>query len=338
MKSDVEMSFIPEGVREIQLIERFEAAGLVHVASGKTREMFDLPDYREYRLIYATDRVSIFDIVLNAKVEFKGYVLTANTIFWLDDFFGETENHLVDFGSGVDSFLPKELQGDSDLQKRCIIVKKADVLSIEAIVRGHLTGSGYANYKEDGTVCGFKLPDGLFDGSKLPEDLFTPSTKAPAGEKDENISFEQMVTRLGGARGLAEGVRARALSLFADANKEINRYGIVIADTKFEFGLVQNEDGSWSLILIDEVLTPDSSRFWPWEEGMVYEGAPPSFDKQGVRDWGKSVGIKKDPTQVPPDEVLAETSEKYLKIAEITLQQPLFSFWEEYMDIRVEES
>ncbi len=200
MKSNVNISFISKDAREIKLIEHFETAGLVHIATGKAREMFDLPEYFSYCLIYASDRVSIFDRVLGATIPTKGMVLTAVTVFWLDRIFTEIDNHLIAYGSEIDSFILSQLQGNVELQKRCLIVEKVDVLSVEAIVRGYLTGSGLKDYNKSGMVCGFELPKGLSDGSRLPEPLFTPSTKAPAGEKDENINFEQMVLRLGGVR------------------------------------------------------------------------------------------------------------------------------------------
>ena len=332
MKSKVNMGFLPKAVRAIELIERFEVAGLLHFSTGKTREMFEIPDKPELLLIYATDRISIFDIVLNALIKSKGHVLTASTIFWLNQFNFGAGDHLMAYGSGIDEFLPKDLRGDSDLQKRCLVVEKAMVLPIEAIVRGNLTGSGLNDYKATGMVCGHELPPGLHDGSKLPEVLFTPSTKAEAGEKDRNIEFDEMVEHIGGDFGLATKVREEAKKIFSLANEIANKKGIVIADTKFEFGMVTNKSNNTvKLALIDEILTPDSSRFWPFQD--EYTSAPESFVKQGVREWGKSVGIKKNPTIVPPEEVLDIATKKYRDIIQRLSGMPLESFWQTEMKI-----
>lgn len=331
MKSKVDMGFLPEAVRKIGLIERFEAAGLVHFATGKTREMFELPDEPDMLLIYATDRISIFDIVLNALIDFKGYVLTATTVFWLKVLDLGVSNHLIAYGAEIDDFLPEILQEDDDLQKRCLLVEKAVVFKTEAIVRGRLTGSGLKDYLETGIVCGHKLPEGLHDGSLLPEVLFTPSTKAESGKKDKNISFEEMV-KIIGDRKSAEIIRDKALELFSLANEIAVPAGVVIADTKFEFGLVKGQvNRTPQVVIVDEILTPDSSRFWPWQE--EYSSAPESFDKQGVRDWGKSVGIKKDPTIIPPPKVLSAATGKYLEISQRLTGMSLQEFWKEAMGI-----
>lgn len=318
---------IPRNVQEMQLIKWLEGYGLKHLTSGKTREMFTLPGHEDYMLIYATDRISIFDIVLNAKVEKKGEVLPALTIYWLAELCPalEIETHLVAFGSGIDEYLPKQLRYVADMWRRCLVVKKANVLPIEAIVRGHLTGSGLKDYKETGMICDIELDAGLHDGSRFETPIFTPSTKAEMGEHDKNISFLKMEETIGEKN--AEEVRLQSLILFSEANKRVNPNGIVIADTKFEWGLAKNGN----LILVDEILTPDSSRFWPAQP--EYEKTPSSFDKQPVRDWGDEAGIKHDPTIIPPKDVLDATTARYLMANEMICGRSLEQFQQDVMGV-----
>jgi len=242
--------------------------GVKKLKSGKVREVFDLGDNL---LFVATDRISAFDVILPNGVPRKGEVLTQISYFW----FGQTEsfqpNHVV---SHDGDSLPASLQPFADkLARRSMIVKKANPLPIECVVRGYLAGSGWKEYQERQTVCGIKLPAGLQESSELPEPIFTPATKAEAGH-DENISFDRATGMVGGQ--LAERARAASLKIYNFARDYARRRGIIIADTKFEFGLLKDE-----LILIDEVLTPDSSRFWPADQ---YEPgkSQPSFDKQFV--------------------------------------------------------
>ena len=318
---------IPEQVQETRLIKWFETYGLSHITSGKTREMLTLPGHDDLMMIYATDRISIFDIVLNAKVKKKGEVLAAMTVYWLSKLCPalNINTHLVAYGSEIDQFLPMKLRKVPDIWKRSLIVKRAEVLPVEAIVRGHLTGSGYKDYKATGMVCGIELDAGLHDGSRIDPPIFTPSTKAEMGEHDQNISFLEM-ERLVGEK-VAENVRFQSLMLFSEANKRVNDNGIVIADTKFEWGIAGNDE----LILIDEILTPDSSRFWPAKP--KYEKTPSSFDKQPVRDWGDEAGIKGDPTIIPPKDVLDATTARYLMANEMICGKSLQEFQQDVLGV-----
>lgn len=323
-------SIIPSAVDYAIEKARFATVGLKNLYSGKVRETFSLPHYPDLLLFYATDRVSIFDIVLNALIPGKGYVLTAMAIMWFTQVFKDVPNHLVAYGKAIDGYLPEELRGDKDLQRRCMIVKKVHIFKVEAIARGNLTGSGYVDYVNSGKVCGHTLPPGLRDGDELPVPLFTPSTKAEQGSHDQNISFDEMVKIVGMKR--AEKIRDLAISLFQRGKEFAAKDGIIIADTKFEMGI--SELGE--LVLADEVLTPDSSRIWlktDWEIAQQKGVAPQGFDKQFIREWGKSVGIKKDPTQIPPQEVIVKTSKLYFKGADILLHKTIGDFWVEDMGI-----
>ena len=274
--------------------------GLDKLKSGKVREIFDLGD----RLLFvATDRISAFDVIMPNGIPGKGEVLTQISYFW----FGQSEafqpNHLV---SHAKDPLPASLQPFADkLARRSMIVKKAKPLAIECVVRGYLAGSGWKEYRQSQTVCGIKLPPGLKESSELPEPIFTPATKAESGH-DENISFQE-AARLVGA-DVAERVRAASLKLYHFARDYARQRGIIIADTKFEFGQF---DGK--LILIDEVLTPDSSRFWPADQYRPGQSQP-SFDKQFVRDYLETLDWNKTPPgPVLPPEVVAKTRAKYLE-------------------------
>ena len=267
---------------------------------GKVRDIYDIDD--QYMLIVTTDRLSAFDVVLADPIPGKGAMLTAMSNFW----FARTR-HLIP-NQVADLPLTQVLKDPAEraqVEKQAVVVKKLKALPVEAIVRGYLVGSGWKEYQKSGTVCGIKLPAGLKEADKLPEPIFTPSTKAAAGSHDENISFDQAVGILG--RDIAERVKQATLSIYKDCAAYALTRGIIIADTKFEFGL----DEQGTLTLIDEVLTPDSSRFWPADQ--YKPGAnPPSFDKQYVRDWLEASGWnKKAPAPKLPPEVIASTAEKY---------------------------
>ncbi|HUX91648.1 MAG TPA: phosphoribosylaminoimidazolesuccinocarboxamide synthase [Gallionellaceae bacterium] len=267
---------------------------------GKVRDLYAVDE--QHLLIVQTDRLSAFDVILPNPVPGKGQVLTTLSNFWFEKLGHVIANHL----SGI---APEEVvKTDADraqIKGRAFVVKRLKALPIEAIVRGYLVGSGWKEYKKSGSVCGIKLPAGLQEAQQLPQPLFTPSTKAAVGEHDENISFEQVVKLLGAAR--AEEVRGASLALYSQAAAYAATKGIIIADTKFEFGV----DESGKMYLIDEALTPDSSRFWPAEEYRVGSN-PPSFDKQFVRDWLEASGWNKQPPapQVPAA-ILQKTSDKY---------------------------
>ena len=267
---------------------------------GKVRDIYDIDD--QYMLIVTTDRLSAFDVVLADPIPGKGVMLTAMSNFW----FARTR-HLIP-NQVADLPLAQVLKDPAEraqVEKQAVVVKKLKALPVEAIVRGYLAGSGWKEYQKSGTVCGIKLPAGLKEADKLPEPIFTPSTKAAAGSHDENINFDQAVGILG--RDIAERVKQATLSIYKDCAAYALTRGIIIADTKFEFGL----DEQGTLTLIDEVLTPDSSRFWPADQ--YRPGAnPPSFDKQYVRDWLEASGWnKKAPAPKLPPEVIAKTAEKY---------------------------
>lgn len=286
-----------------QLIEtpllQVELPGLTPVSRGKVRDIFEL-DGR--LLIVTTDRISAFDCVLPTGVPYKGIVLNQISLFWFRKFQPLVPGHVI---SGRLSEMPAALQPyASRLYGRSMLVRKARVLPVECIVRGYLAGSGWNEYGRTGAVCGLPLPAGLVESDRLPEPLFTPSTKAETGH-DENITFDQMSARVGA--DLAGRVRDLSLRLYREAATYALTRGVIIADTKFEFGLVEGE-----LTLVDEVLTPDSSRFWP-AAGYRPGGPQPSFDKQYVRDF--LLGLSWDrtpPAPALPPEVVRRTSEKYL--------------------------
>ena len=270
-------------------------------AQGKVRDIYDLG---KALLIVSTDRLSAFDVVLPDPVLYKGEVLTKLSLFWFDLLGDIVPNHLL---TAEECDLPEKLAAYADsLRGRFMIVKKAEVFPVECIVRGYLAGSGWKEYREHGTVCGQKLPEGLVESSRLPQPIFTPSTKAAVGDHDENISYERMVEIVGADR--AEQLRDASLALYSAARDHAAERGIIIADTKFEFGLVDGE-----VTLIDEVLTPDSSRFWPADE-YAPGGPQPSYDKQFVRDWLEASGWDKTPPAPSlPEDILAVTAEKYIE-------------------------
>ena len=267
---------------------------------GKVRDLYDI-DAR-HMLIVTTDRLSAFDVVMNDPIPGKGAVLTAMAAFWFARTRALIPNQLTDIPLAQVISDPAER---APLEGRAVVVKKLKALPVEAIVRGYLAGSGWKEYQQSGTVCGIPLPAGLKLADKLPEPIFTPSTKAAAGQHDENISFEQAATLLG--PDIATRVRDATLAIYKDCAAYALTRGIIIADTKFEFGL----DDQGTLTLIDEVLTPDSSRFWPADEYRPGVN-PPSFDKQYVRDWLEASGWNKQPPPPAlPAEVIARTAEKY---------------------------
>ena len=266
---------------------------------GKVRDVYDLGDRL---VIVATDRISAFDWVLPTGIPDKGRVLTALTLFWLDHL--RVANHLI--STDLQAMGPAFLAQEMALCGRTMLVRKAAVVPFECVVRGYLAGSGWKEYRQHGTVCGIALPPGLRECERLPEPIFTPATKAESGH-DENVSFEAMAKCTG--PDLAEELRARSLDVYRRAAVYAGSRGILLADTKFEWGRLP--DGT--LILIDEVLTPDSSRFWP-ADGYAPGRNPPSFDKQFVRDWLERSGWGKSSPPPPlPDDVVGRTREKYLE-------------------------
>jgi phosphoribosylaminoimidazole-succinocarboxamide synthase len=268
-------------------------------ARGKVRDLYEVGDLL---LLVATDRISAFDHVLATGIPGKGRVLTQISLFWFDYLKNIVPNHLVT--ADVEQY-PHELRNHKDeLRDRSMLVNRARMFPAECVVRGYLSGSGWKDYVETGKVCGIALPPGLQESDRLPEPLFTPATKSMSGEHDENISFDQMVERVGGDH--AEELRRLSLEIYAKAADHAHDRGLILADTKFEFGLTGK-----GIVLADEVLTPDSSRFWP-SEGYRPGGAQPSFDKQFVRDYLRAVGWNKQPPapELPAD-VVRQTQEKY---------------------------
>ncbi len=271
------------------------------IKEGKVREVYDNGDSL---IIVATDRISAFDVILRNKITNKGAILTQMSKFWFDFTKDVVPNHMisVDVKDMPEFFQTEQFEGKS------MMCQKLEMLPIECIVRGYITGSGWASYKEDGTVCGIKLPEGLQESEKLPEPIYTPSTKAELGLHDENISFERSIEVLeaqfpGKGREYAEKIKDATIALYKKCAAYALSKGIIIADTKFEFGL--DKDGN--VVLGDEMLTPDSSRFWPLEGYEAGKGQP-SFDKQYVRDWLKA---NPDNENLLPEDVVTRTVDKY---------------------------
>ena len=289
---------------------QLELPGIKKLKSGKVREIFDLGDAF---LLVATDRISAFDCIMPNGIPRKGEVLTQLSHFWFERFAALIPNHLL---ARARDPLPAVLKPfAAQLARRSMIVKKAEPLAIECVVRGYLAGSGWKEYKRSQTVCAIKLPPGLEESSELPEPIFTPATKAESGH-DENISFEQAAGVTG--REIAEQARAASLKIYSEARAYARQRGIIIADTKFEFGLF---DGK--LILIDEVLTPDSSRFWPADQYQPGRSQP-SFDKQFVRDYLETLEWNKTPpAPALPSDVVTRTEAKYLEAYERLTGKPL---------------
>ena len=277
---------------------RPELSSYTHIASGKVRDIYEIDD--NTLLMVVSDRISAYDHALEPAIPDKGRVLTATSKFFFDviDF----PNHLA--GPLDDERIPEEVLG------RAMVVQKLDMLPFECVARGYLTGSGLKEYQASGSVCGVELPEGLTEASRLPEPIFTPATKAEQGDHDENVSFDVVVDKLGRER--AEELREATLRIYAEADALAEEKGIILADTKFEFGV----DKHGTLVLADEVLTPDSSRYWPadtYEEGKVQ----PSFDKQYVRDWLTNSGWDKESTPPRlPDDVVQATRARYVEAFE----------------------
>ena len=272
------------------------------IASGKVREIYDLGDNL---VLYATDRISCFDVILHNTVNLKGKVLTQMSKFWFDMTKDVCKNHMI----SVDAEDFPEFFRQDKFEGRVMLCKKLNMIPVECIVRGYLSGSGWASYKENGTVCGIKLPEGLKESDKLPEIIFTPSTKAEIGDHDENISFEQSIDYLekrfpGKGLEYAAKIRDYSIAIYKKASEYAYERGIIIADTKFEFGLDENGD----IVVADEMLTPDSSRFWAKDTYEPGHGQA-SFDKQFARDWLKS----HEHDWTLPQDVVDKTIEIYLK-------------------------
>ena len=272
-------------------------------AQGKVRDLYDLGDKL---LLVASDRISAFDYILQDEIPYKGQVLTQLSCFWFDLLSDVVENHLI---SADVADLPEKFKPYSDyLAGRFMLVKKADMFPHECFVRGYLTGSSMKDYQATGAVCGIKLPEGLVNSSKLPETIFTPSTKAEIGDHDENISFEECAKQIGEEDAAA--IRDLTIKVYERAAEHARERGIIIADTKFEFG---RYDGK--IILGDEVLTPDSSRFWSADTYKVGEEQP-SFDKQFVRNWLNANWDRKGNPPRLPEDIIKKTSEKYIQAYE----------------------
>ncbi len=271
------------------------------VNRGKVRDIYDLG---EHLLIVTSDRISAFDVIMDEGIPQKGYVLTQISRFWFEQMADLIPNHLI--STEVDDFPAITHQYREQLEGRSMLTKKAQPLPVECIVRGYLSGSGWKEYQKLGSVCSIPLPEGLVQSDKLPETLFTPSTKAELGEHDENISFEETIQLCG--RNISEQVRDISIKIYERAREFADTKGLIIADTKFEFGMLNDQ-----LIWIDEALTPDSSRFWPKDTYQPGQ-AQPSFDKQFLRDyletldWGKQA-----PAPKLPEEIVRKTGEKYLE-------------------------
>jgi phosphoribosylaminoimidazole-succinocarboxamide synthase len=282
-------------------------ADLPLIASGKVRELYDLGDRL---LLVATDRISTYDAVHPTPIPDKGKVLTGLSVFWFERLGGIVPNHFLSATEDV----PDEVRG------RALVVEKLKMLPVECVVRGYITGSGWKDYQQTGRVSGLELPAGLQESQQLPTPLYTPSTKAEVGH-DEAIDFEQTVELIGDP-ALAEQVRDVSIELYATAAEHARASGVILADTKFELG----RDADGTLTLGDEVLTPDSSRFWP-VEGYAPGKGQPSFDKQFVRDWASGTGWDKQPPAPPiPDDVVAQTRAKYVEAYELIAGEP-FDGW-----------
>ncbi len=329
---------VPEKVAETDLSRRLQQhLKLKH--RGKVRDTYELPGHPDKLLVVATDRISIRDFVLGVLIPFKGEVLVALTVFWLKGPLSQFTHHLVAFGRRIDDYLPEELHGDSELIRRSLIIDRHDMFLVECIARGYLTGSGLKSYKKSGQVCGIELPPGLHDGSKLDEPIFTPTTKAEVGH-DEDINSEWVRSQYG------SWPQNLTLSLYKAAAEYAAGCGIILADTKFEFGA--------NHVLCDEVLTPDSSRFWDsveYEEAQKENKSPTGYDKEPVRQAGDQAiidgkvvnigGLKpENPDDVElaarweiPKEVIEQTTERYRTIAARLMGMHLEEFQAAYMGI-----
>ncbi len=284
----------------IETVFESDLSSLDLLHRGKVRDIYAVDD--AHMLIVASDRLSAFDVVLPDPIPGKGAVLTDLSLFWFKQTGAIVKNHLSDLA--LEDVLPDESERQS-VQGRALVVKRLKALPMEAIVRGYLIGSGWKDYQATGAVSGIALPSGLRQADRLPETIFTPSTKADVGEHDENISFNDIVDLVG--EDVAQRVRDISIRIYEQAADYAADRGIIIADTKFEFGL----DGGGEIVLIDEVLTPDSSRFWPADE-YAPGSSPPSFDKQFVRDYLETLDWdKRPPAPKLPPEVIERTAQKY---------------------------
>jgi phosphoribosylaminoimidazole-succinocarboxamide synthase len=292
-----------KGIDVAEVILQTEIAG-TKAKHGKVRDIYDLGDKL---LIVASDRISAFDVIMANGIPYKGIILTQISRFWFDFLAGDVKHHLIT--DNVSEFPSPFCDNPEQLAGRSMLVKKTEVLPVECVIRGYLAGSGWKEYQADGTVCGCKLPEGLRQCEKLPELIFTPATKAEIGEHDENISFDKCVEIIGCEK--ANYIRDRSIAIFEKASEYATSKGIILADTKFEWGLVDDE-----IILIDEVLTPDSSRFWPgdkYEAGRDQE----SYDKQFVRNYLESINFDKSGKGIElPDDIRQKTSAKYIEAYE----------------------
>ena len=281
---------------------------LKKIYSGKVRDLYEIDEHR--MLMVASDRLSAFDVILDDPIPSKGEILTQISNFWFNKLAHIMPNHFT--GDTVYDVLPAdEAQA---LAKRAVVAKKLTPVKVEAIVRGYLAGSGWKDYQKTGAVCGIQLPAGLQEAQQLPEVIFTPSTKAAVGDHDENISYQECENIIG--KELAAEVRAKAIQLYSEAAAYAATRDIIICDTKFEFGLDENG----TLTLMDEVLTPDSSRFWPADQYQVGTN-PPSFDKQFIRDWLEQSGWNKQaPAPKVPTDVITKTMEKYQEALHLLTQ------------------
>jgi phosphoribosylaminoimidazole-succinocarboxamide synthase len=288
-------------------------AELPLIASGKVREMYDLDAANATLLMVASDRISTYDAVHPTPIPDKGKVLTGLSVFWFEQTSHIVANHLISATEGI----PEEVRG------RALAVRKLQMLPVECVVRGYITGSGWKDYQANGSVSGIALPSGLRESEHLPEPIFTPSTKAEEGH-DEAIDFERAV-ELVGDRDLMECVRDVSVNLYSFASKHARENGVILADTKFEFGVDEHDPGR-PLVLGDEVLTPDSSRYWPVDGYEVGHGQP-SFDKQYVRDWASKSGWdKRPPAPAIPDDVVAGTRRRYIEAYSLITGEP-FQSW-----------
>ncbi len=273
------------------------------ISSGKVREIYEVDD--DKLLLVVSDRISAFDYILPSTVPNKGKILNQISKFWFDYVKDIIPNHVISIDS---KDFPTEFQ-TPEFEGRSMLVKKLKMIPVECIVRGYITGSGWKSYQSDGTVCGITLPEGLQESQKLPEPIFTPTTKASEGH-DENISFDEVCNLIG--KDLAEKLRDKTIEIYKACAEYALTKGVIIADTKFEFGLDENGN----LVLGDEVLTPDSSRFWPADDYEVGRGQK-SFDKQYIRDWIKSTGYNPESGVPIPKDVIDTTSKKYIEAYEV---------------------
>ena len=287
-----------------------DAAALTHLSSGKVRDIYAVGEKR--LLLVASDRISTYDVVHPTPIPDKGKVLTGLTDFWLERTREICPNHLVSF-----SEVPAEFRG------RAMLVERLEMVPVECVVRGYITGSGWKDYQAGGSICGIELPTGLAESEQLPEPIFTPATKAEVGDHDENVDFDR-AAEIVGDRPLLEELRRLSIALYELGAAHARERGIILADTKFEFG--RRADGT--IVLGDEVMTPDSSRFWP-ADGYEPGHGQPSFDKQYVRDWAAGSGWDKTPPAPDlPDEVVARTRELYVEAYERIAGEPLGAWLE----------